>query len=122
MPGASYRFGPFVADRTGYRVLQDEETLDLTPKLLDLLFYLLDHSGDLVTKEELLDALWPEANVTENALAQAMSELRQVLGDDASSPRFIKTVARRGYRFITPVEATEPRPGASAPHGAPPAA
>src|SRR5438876_10039514 len=109
MPGASYRFGPFVADRTGYRVLQDEETLDLTPKLLDLLFYLLDHSGDLVTKEALLDALWPEANVTENALAQAMSELRQVLGDDAGSPRFIKTVARRGYRFITAVEAAGPR-------------
>ena len=120
MPGASYRFGPFVADRTGYRVLRDEETLDLTPKLLDLLFYLLDHSGDLVTKEALLDALWPEANVTENALAQAMSELRQVLGDDAGSPRFIKTVARRGYRFITAVEAAGPRLSADAPHTAPP--
>ena len=115
MPGASYQFGPFFVDRTGYRVLRDEESLELTPKLLDLLFFLLDHSGDLVTKEELLDALWPEANVTENALAQAMSELRQVLGDDASSPRFIKTIARRGYRFIAPVEAAEPRPDGAAP-------
>jgi DNA-binding winged helix-turn-helix (wHTH) protein/tetratricopeptide (TPR) repeat protein len=109
MPRASCRFGPYFADRTGYRVLRGEESLELTPKLLDLLFFMLDHSGELVTKEELLDALWPEANVTENALAQAMSELRQVLGDDASAPRFIKTVARRGYRFIASVEAAEPR-------------
>jgi DNA-binding winged helix-turn-helix (wHTH) protein len=105
--GASLRFGPFVADRAGYRVLRDDRVVDVTPKLLDLLFHLLDHAGDLVTKEALLDALWPGANVTENALAQAVSELRQALGDDAASPRFIKTVARRGYRFIAAVEQME---------------
>src|SRR5438445_5315565 len=103
MPDASYRFGPFVADRTGYRVLRDGDPLDLTPKLLDLLFHLLDHSAALVTKEALLESLWPDANVTDNALAQAMSELRQALGDDPGAPQFIKTVARRGYRFIAPV-------------------
>jgi len=88
-------------------VLRDDRAVDVTPKLLDLLFHLLDHAGDLVTKEALLDALWPGANVTENALAQAVSELRQALGDDAAAPRFIKTVARRGYRFIAPVEQLE---------------
>jgi DNA-binding winged helix-turn-helix (wHTH) protein/Flp pilus assembly protein TadD len=103
MGDASYRFGPFTADRVGYQVLRDGKPLDLTPKLLDLLFHLLDHSATLVTKEALLDALWPDANVTENALAQAMSELRDALGDHAGSPTFIKTVARRGYRFIAPV-------------------
>lgn len=104
MPAASYRFGPFFVDRTAYCVLKDDDALTLTPKLLDLLFHLLDHSGTLVTKEELLDALWPGANVTDNALAQAMSELRQALGDDAGAPQFIKTVARRGYRFIAAVQ------------------
>ena len=64
------------------------------------------------TKEELLDALWPGANVTENALAQAVSELRQGLGDDAAAPQFIRTVARRGYRFIAPVTAISERPPA----------
>ena len=49
-------------------------------------------------QEQLLDALWPGANVTDNALAQAVSELRDALGDDAGSPQYIKTVARRGYR------------------------
>src|SRR5262245_43356910 len=119
MGDASYRFGSFTADRVGYQVLRDGKPLDLTPKLLDLLFHLLDHSATLVTKDALLDALWPDANVTENALAQAMSELRDALGDDAGSPTFIKTVARRGYRFIAPVtrvdEAATGRP-AAAPH------
>jgi TolB-like protein/Tfp pilus assembly protein PilF len=58
-----------------------------------------------VTKEALLDALWPGTSVTDNALAQAVSELRQALGDDAGDPLYIKTVARRGYRFVAAVEA-----------------
>ena len=103
MPAASYRFGPFFVDRTAYCVLKDDDALTLTPKLLDLLFHLLDHSGTLVTKEELLDALWPGANVTDNAGAGDV-ELRQALGDDAGAPQFIKTVARRGYRFIAAVQ------------------
>jgi DNA-binding winged helix-turn-helix (wHTH) protein/Tfp pilus assembly protein PilF len=101
---AAYRFGPFVVDRVAYRVLHGERPLDLTPKLLDLLLHLLDNAGALVTKEALLEAVWPDANVTDNALTQAVSELRQALGDDAAAPQFIKTVARRGYRFVAPVE------------------
>src|SRR5204862_5200056 len=107
MAVATFRFGPYVADRTAYRVTRGADVVELTPKLLDLLFYLLDHAGSLVTKEDLLEALWPGANVTENALSQAVSELRHGLGDEAAAPRFIKTVARRGYRFIAPVEASE---------------
>src|SRR5262245_48039174 len=110
VPQSQIRFGPFVVDRTRYRVLRNGEALDLTPKLLDLLLHLLDHAGSLVTKEQLLDALWPGANVTENALAQAVSELREALGDDAATPRFIKTVTRRGYRFIAPVDDLAPSP------------
>src|ERR1700730_19176635 len=108
--GPNYRFGPFLVDRTRYRVVRHDAVLDLTPKLLDLLLHLLDNAGALVTKEQLLDALWPAANVTDNALAQAVSELRQALGDDAGTPRFIKTVARRGYRFIAPVAEIDPAP------------
>ena len=103
-----YRFGPFVADRVGYRASKGASPLDLTPKLLDLLFYLLEHSAVLVTKEELLDKVWPGANVTDNALAQAISDLRDALDDDASAPTYIRTVARRGYRFVAPVEREGP--------------
>jgi DNA-binding winged helix-turn-helix (wHTH) protein/tetratricopeptide (TPR) repeat protein len=123
MPATSYRFGPYAVDRSGYRMFRGTEPLNVTPKLLDLLLYLLDHAGTLVTKEELLDALWPGANVTENALAQAVSELRQALGDEAGAPQFIKTVARRGYRFIAPVETIEaPVPTRREPSPAPSAA
>ena len=114
MAPAAYRFGPFLLDRAAYRVLEDGRPLDLTPKLLDLLLHLIDHAGTLVTKEALLDALWPGANVTDNALAQAVSELRQALGDDAGDPRYIKTVARRGYRFVAAVETLPAEPADSA--------
>src|SRR5437764_14747743 len=107
MVGVSYRFGPFLVDGVGYRISRGTEPLDLTPQLLDLLLYLLEHAGTLVTKETLLEALWPDANVTDNALAQAVSELRQAIGDDVRAPQYIKTIARRGYRFIAAVERVE---------------
>lgn len=107
-----FRFGAFSADRTTYRVLRDGRPLDLTPKLLDLLFYFLARPAQLVTKEELLNGVWPDANVTDNALAQAISDLREALGDTASAPTYILTVARRGYRFIAPVN-TDDEPAAA---------
>ena len=114
-----FRFGPFEADRTLYRVGRGGAVLDLTPKLLDLLFYFLDRPGRLITKEELLDGVWPGANVTENAMAQAISDLREALGDDASAPTFIRTIARRGYRFIAGVDAAAPTPAPAAPQFVP---
>lgn len=122
MPGDSFRFGPFLVDRHGYRVTRDGEIVPLTPKLLDLLLHLIDRAGDLVTKEALLDALWPGANVTDNALAQAVSELRDALGEEPKSPQFIKTVARRGYRFIARVERVDVQPSAGASPGSSPGA
>jgi len=112
---SSFQFGPFFLDREAYRLTRGEVAVDLTPKQLDLLFHLASHAGALVTKEELLDAVWPDANVTDNALAQAISELRDALDDDPASPRFIKTIARRGYRFIGSVEAVR-SPRAAARH------
>ena len=121
MAPAGYQFGAFRFDRVAYQLSRGAETIDLTPKLLDLLLYLIERPATLVTKDELLDALWPGANVTENAVAQAVSDLRQHLGDDASAPSFIRTVARRGYRFIAPVTQLEPSPVApgAAPGGYP---
>jgi DNA-binding winged helix-turn-helix (wHTH) protein/tetratricopeptide (TPR) repeat protein len=77
--------------------------LPLTPKCFALLAYLVAHPGRLVTKDELLDAVWPETHVADAVLKVRMRELRAVLGDDAGAPRFIETVHRRGYRFIAEV-------------------
>jgi DNA-binding winged helix-turn-helix (wHTH) protein len=100
-----FRFGPFVVERPAYRVMRDGRALTLSPKLVDLLLYFVSRPSVLVTKDELFAAIWPDVTVTENALTQAISDLRQALGDEPSSPTYIQTVARRGYRFIAPVEA-----------------
>ena len=101
---AAYRFGPFRLDPLSYRCFCEDAPLPLAPRALDLLLLLVARSGMLVSKDEIMQALWPDVAVTDNALTQVISDLRQALGDDASAPRFIQTVARRGYRFVAPVD------------------
>src|SRR5262249_52209586 len=77
----------------------------LTPKTFDVLSCLVQHSNRLVTKDELLDAVWPETAISDAVVRIAIGELRRALGDTAQAPRFIATVHRRGYRFVAPVVA-----------------
>jgi DNA-binding winged helix-turn-helix (wHTH) protein/tetratricopeptide (TPR) repeat protein len=105
---ASYRFGPFAVDGGTYRLTRDGTIVPLSPKIIDLLLYLAARPSTLVSKDDLFRALWPDVAVTDNALTQAVSELRQALGDDPANPAYVQTVARRGYRFIAPVEAVPP--------------
>jgi DNA-binding winged helix-turn-helix (wHTH) protein/tetratricopeptide (TPR) repeat protein len=116
---AIYRFGPFTLDAVSFRLYRAGAVIALSPKILDLLLYLVSRPSTLVTKEELFRALWPDVIVTDNALTQAVSELRQALGDDPASPVYVQTVARRGYRFVAPVEAgaTPGGTGAAGPGG-----
>ncbi len=72
----------------------------LPPKVFAVLRLLVAQAGQLVTKESLLQAVWPEAVVSEAVLTSCIGELRKALGDTAQAPRFIQTVHRRGYRFI----------------------
>jgi DNA-binding winged helix-turn-helix (wHTH) protein/tetratricopeptide (TPR) repeat protein len=106
-----YRFGDFTLDPASFRLLDKGTLVPLSPKIIDLLLYLVARPSVLVSKEELFKALWPDVAVTDNALTQAVSELRQALGDDASSPAFVQTVSRRGYRFIAPVHHGDGQPG-----------
>jgi DNA-binding winged helix-turn-helix (wHTH) protein len=99
MAGA-YRFGSFVVDTASYRLLKDGAPLPLSPKALDLLILFLNRPQALVTKDDMLNALWPGIAVTDNALTQVVSELRQTLGDRPAEPTYIQTVPRRGYRFV----------------------
>jgi predicted ATPase/DNA-binding winged helix-turn-helix (wHTH) protein len=77
-----------------------DQALALRPKTFALLRYLVARPGQLLTKAALLEALWPEAVVSEVVLAVCIRELRQALGDNARAPRFIETVHRRGFRFL----------------------
>jgi DNA-binding winged helix-turn-helix (wHTH) protein len=103
----TYRFGSFVLDTVTYRLCRDAETLDLTARQLDLLAYLVARPGQLVTRDDLFRDLWPGVAVTDNALTQLMSDLRRTLEDGRTPPRYVETVARRGYRFVAPVEASD---------------
>jgi DNA-binding winged helix-turn-helix (wHTH) protein/tetratricopeptide (TPR) repeat protein len=117
----NYRFGPFTVETGAYRLVKGQAVVPVSPKVIDLLLYLVARPSVLVSKEELFRALWPDVAVTDNALTQAVSELRQALGDDPAQPVYVQTVARRGYRFIAPVTvdvaATQPadRSGGGAP-------
>jgi DNA-binding winged helix-turn-helix (wHTH) protein len=79
---------------------EQEACVALTPKAFDVLRYLGEHAGQLVTQDELLDALWPGAYVQPEVLKHQVLKLRKALDDDPRHPRCIETVARRGYRFI----------------------
>src|SRR5947207_1604394 len=116
---SSYRFGPFTVDAASYRLLRGGEIVPLSPKIIDLLLYLAARQSTLVSKDELFSALWPDVAVTDNALTQAVSELRQALSDDPAKPTYIQTVARRGYRFIATVEPATATLQADAITGAP---
>ena len=100
-----WRIGPFRLDVDHVSLWRGDQRVALRPKPFELLVYLVEHAGELVTKDELLTVIWPEAAVAENALTVAMSELRKVLGETARAPQYIATVHRRGYRFIARVEA-----------------
>src|SRR5262249_12699939 len=80
----------------------------LRPKAFAVLDYLLRRPGQLITKEELLDAVWPGTFVGDAVLKVAIRQIREALDDDSKSPRYIDTAHRRGYRFIAPVSDSRP--------------
>lgn len=99
------RFGPFELDVARRTLTQDSLEIPLQPKVFDALRYLVENAGRVLPKEELLDALWPETFVTDNVVSRSIRQVRKVLGDDAHSPAFVRTVPRVGYEFIGTVEA-----------------
>ena len=99
-----FRFGDFVLDGSQRRLLRSGEDVYLPPKTFELLLHLLQNRGRVLTKDELLEAVWPDVNVVENTLAQRIREIREALGDGAHGGRFIKTVPRVGYQFIAELD------------------
>jgi DNA-binding winged helix-turn-helix (wHTH) protein/tetratricopeptide (TPR) repeat protein len=89
-----------------------DERLLLTPKSFEVLRYLVEHAGRLVSQRELLDAVWPDAFIEPQAVKKQIFDLRRVLDDPPRDPRFIETLPRRGYRFIATVEDSALHPSA----------
>ena len=101
----SLLFGPFRLDAASRQLWRGQELLPLPPKALDLLLYLADKQGQLVTRSELLATLWSGVAVEDHALSVQVREIRKALGDDVHEPLYIETRHRRGYTFRSPVKA-----------------
>jgi len=98
-----YEFGGFRLDTRRRELLQDARPVALFPRCFDALLLLIEHRGELLDKDFLLRALWPEVVVEENSLAKVISDVRRVLGEGAREHGCIATVPRRGYRFTADV-------------------
>lgn len=100
-----YRFDEHEIDLDDFRLSKGGEPVSLEPKALNLLIFLVDNRGRLVTRRELIASVWNDAFVTDHVLNRAIGQLRKVLQDDPKQPRYIETVPTLGYRFVGNVEA-----------------
>src|SRR5205814_10689793 len=97
---SSYRFDDFHLDAGNRHLSRNGESVALNSKYFDVLLLLVSRSGQLVEKQQIFEEVWDGVFVTDAALTQCIKDIRRQLGDDASSPRYIKTVPKHGYVFI----------------------
>ena len=98
-----YAFGEFRLDSVERALFHGSELVSLTPKAVETLSVLVRHAGYVVSKEELIQEVWPDTFVEEGNLKVNISALRRALGEGGNGHGFIETVPRRGYRFVAPV-------------------
>ena len=108
--GAMLTVRSYVLNCASAQLTRDGRAVPLTPKAYSVLLYLVQHAGQLVTKQELLDAGWPDVFVGDAALKVWIREIRKALEDEAQHPQYIETAHRRGYRFIADVNLAAERP------------
>ncbi len=100
----SYRFGPFELDSTRRRLIRDGEPVLVSDRHLEILSLLTANAGQVISKDELIEAAWKDVAVADNSIEQAISSLRKTLGNQPDGSQYIETLTRRGYRFSAPVE------------------
>jgi DNA-binding winged helix-turn-helix (wHTH) protein len=105
----SFRIGEFYVEPTLHRVSGPAGTVRLEPKVMLVLLCLAEHSDEVVPKERLMRAVWPDTFVSDDVLTRAISELRRVFGDDVRTPRLIETIPKSGYRLMAPVCLSHPK-------------
>src|SRR5262245_13378817 len=102
------QFGPFQFDRAHQLLMREGQEVPLPPRVIGVLDVLTARPGQIVSKQELIETVWKDAFVSDTSLAEAISFLRQALGDDPQQPSYIQTVHRRGYRFLPASPAADP--------------
>src|SRR6516164_1576068 len=101
----AFRLGQWRVDPALNEISRDGTTVKLEPRTMRVLVFLAEHAGDVVSVNQLLDAVWKDLVVTQCSVYQAVASLRRALGDDPKSPSYIANVPRRGYRLVAPIEA-----------------
>src|SRR5579859_6218015 len=125
-PAPRYRFGAFEADAATGELRRQGIRIKLNAQPFQVLLMLLERPAELLTREEISRSLWPDGTFVdyEHGVNSAVNRIREALGDTAANPRFVETLARRGYRFVAPVEriglSEPPSPTASEPAPAAP--
>ena len=121
-PARRYRFGAFEADAATGELRRQGIRVKLNAQPFQMLLMLLERPGELLTREEISRELWPNGTFVdyEHGVKAAVNRIREALGDKAGSPRFVETLARRGYRFVAPVERIASAESASQPASEPP--
>ena len=104
MAACDFRLGEWLVEPSLNKLSRSGQTVQLRPKLMDVLAFLASRSGGVVSQEEILESVWAREFIAESALTRTIAELRKTLGDDAGEPRFIETISKRGYRLIARVE------------------
>src|SRR5262249_23976006 len=104
-----YEFGRFRLDSVSRLLWREGEIVPLTPKAIDLLLFLVESRGRLVTKDELMSAVWPHTFVEESNLTSYVSILRKTLQESPEERQYIETIPKRGYRFVADVQEGVPR-------------
>ena len=117
VPNRLFRFSVFEADPQARQLRKQGRRQALQDQPFDILVMLLEKAGQVVSRSEISERLWPNGTFVDfdRGLNTAINKLRDALGDSAASPRFIETLARRGYRFIAPVEVIETNGRSSVP-------
>ena len=120
-PARRYRFGVFEADAISGELRRQGVRIKLNAQPFQVLLMLLDQPGELLTREEISRRLWPDGTFVdyEHGVNSAVNRIREALGDTAGNPRFVETLARKGYRFVAPVERIPLSENLSTPNPAP---
>ena len=99
------RFGSFQIDSRTWLLVNNNTPVDLSPRLVEILAFIVARGGEIVTKDELLEKFWPDTHVTENTLTRAIADIRKAIDDDPAAPKYLETASRRGYKFAGPRDA-----------------
>jgi DNA-binding winged helix-turn-helix (wHTH) protein len=101
---ADFRIAGWLVQPSLNRLSLDDKVVQLEPKLMDVLVYLAENAGQVMSKIDITDAVWSEVFITESVITRSIAGLRRAFGDDVKSPRFIETISKRGYRLVAEVE------------------